>query len=73
MEIEKEKNVDTKKLVDERTYTISVKDLTDKRQERKKNRKEGKRKKRLKKLEQRKKGVEEEILKEIKKFAKDKK
>ena len=73
MEIEKEKNVDTKKLVDERTYTISVKDLTDKRQKRKKNRKEGKRKKRLKKLALRKKEVEEQILKETKKLAGEKK
>ena len=71
--MEKEKKVFTKTIVDERTFTTSAKVLADKRQERKKNRKEGKRKKRLKKLEQRKKGVEEEILKEIKKFAKDKK
>ena len=67
--MEKEKNDATKTLVDERTYTTSVKDLADKRQERKKNRKEGKRKKRLKKLEQRKKEVEEQILKETKKLA----
>ena len=73
MEIEKEKKVAAKTLVDERTYTTSVKDLADKRQERKKNRKEGKRKKRLKKLEQRKKEVGEQILKETKKLAGEKK
>jgi hypothetical protein len=73
MEMEKEKKVATKTMVDERTYTTSVKDLAEKRQERKKNRKEGKRKKRLKKLEQRKKEVEEEILKETKKLAGEKK
>ena len=73
MEMEKEKKVATKTMVDERTYTTSVKDLAEKRQERKKNRKEGKRKKRLKKLEQRKKEVEEEILKETKKIAREKK
>jgi hypothetical protein len=73
MEMEKEKKVDTKKIVDERTYTTSVKVLADKRQERKKKRKEGKRKKRLQKLEQRKKEVEEENLKEIKKLTGDKK
>ena len=44
--MEKEKKVDTKTLIDERTYTTSVNDLADKRRERKKNRKEGKRKKR---------------------------
>jgi len=73
MEMEKEKKVDTKTIVDERTFTTSVKVLADKRKERKKNRKEGKRKKRLKKLEQRKKEVEEEILKETKKIAGEKK
>lgn len=66
MEMEKEKKVATKIIVDERTYTRSVKVLADKRQERKKNRKEGKRKKRLQKLEQRKKEGEEEVLNEIK-------
>ena len=71
--MEKEKKVATKTMVDERTYTTSVKDLAEKRQERKKNRKVGKRKKRLKKLEQRKKEVEEEILKETKKLAGEKK
>ena len=45
MEMEEEKKVATKTIVDERTFTTSVKDLADKRQERKKNRKEGKRKK----------------------------
>jgi hypothetical protein len=70
--MEKEKKVVTKTIVDERTFTTSVKVLADKRQARKKNRKEGKRKKRLKKLEQRKKEVEKEILKERKKLAKDK-
>ena len=64
--MEKEKKVDTKTLIDERTYTTSVNDLADKRRERKKNRMEGKRKKRLKKLEQRKKEVVEQILKETK-------
>ena len=38
--MEKEKKVATKTMVDERTYTTSVKDLAEKRQERKKNRKE---------------------------------
>ena len=38
--MEEEKKVDTKTIVDERTFTTSVKDLADKRQERKKNRKE---------------------------------
>ena len=73
MEMEKEKKVATKTLVDERTYTSSVKDLADKRQERKKNRKEGKRKKKLKKLEERKKEVEEQILKMTKQLAGEKK
>ena len=73
MELENEKKVDIKTVFDERTYTTSVKDLGNKRQERKKNRKEGKRKKRLKKLEQRKKEVEEQILKETKKLATEKK
>ena len=71
--MEKEKKVAKKTLVDERTYTTSVIDLADKRQDRKKKRKEGKRKKRLKKLEQRKKVVEEEVLQETKKFDPDKK
>ena len=73
MELENEKKVNTKTVFDERTYKTSVKDLGDKRQERKKNRKEGKRKKRLKKLEQRKKEVEEQMLKETKKIAVEKK
>ena len=73
MSLEKGKKVATKTIVDERTFTTSVKVLADKRQERKKKRKEGKRKKRLKKLEQRKKEVEEEILIERKKLAQDKK
>ena len=56
--MEEEKKVATKIIVDERTFTTSVKDLAYKRQERKKNRKEGKRRKRLKKLEERKKDDE---------------
>ena len=73
MSLEKGKKVATKTIVDERTFTTSVKVLADKRQERKKKRKEGKRKIRLKKLEQREKEVEEKILKETEKLAEEKK